>query len=505
MVSAARLVVALALPLACAFPSTAFAARLDCRVFDVSPAARSLKIGCTVADIATPAGSKLELRFADEFAGITSLSERIFALKAKAVDGRALRPEILGGGIYRLVMGGAREIALSYELRLSRPLDPGQYALVSSLGPEAGFILLADALPTIHTVSASGEARAIVPAATTFRLSLPEGWKAATTEAAIEGQYFQVADVQQAVFFVGQVRERTAQVGRMQLTAALAGTWSFSDEQTGRLAEAIAREQAAMIGGQEQGRFLVALAPFPLPLTGLRSTALTRGRTVILLLNPDSGNDAAARTLKHFQKHLAHEMFHFYLPGVFRIGENFDWFWEGFTRYTAMVTLLRLKLMDARDYLDALGEEYEAYAANPVRAETSLIAASAGKFASGKNYDLIYRKGTLVAALYDLSLRWQSGGKRSVADVVRALYQNFAHAEREVGNQEVTGELSRAGDFKRFVADYISGTREIDLAASVKPYGWLIEQSAATRGRTRLSVAAKLSDKQRLLLSSLTQ
>jgi predicted metalloprotease with PDZ domain len=110
-----------------------------------------------------------------------------------------------------------------------------------------------------------------------------------------------------------------------------------------------------------------------------------------------------------------------------------------------------------------------------------------------------------VAALYDLSLRWQSGGKRSVADVMRALYQNFAHAEREVGNQEVINELSRAGDFKRFVADYIFGTREIDLAASVKPYGWLTEQSAATRGRARLSVAPKLSDKQRALLSSLTQ
>jgi predicted metalloprotease with PDZ domain len=503
MVRVAPLPAALLLPFVCCLSSTAFAARLTCRASNVSPAARSLNVECTVSDF-PPAAAKLELRFADEFAGVSDLSERVFALKFKDADDRQLKPEIFGGGVYRVGWSGRPSLSFSYELRLSRTLEPSQYALVSSLGPEAGFILLSDALPQIQVIGAGGESRPLHLTSLRVRLSLPDGWKVATTEP-LRAQAFEVADAQQAVFFIGRLRGQTRQVSAMKLTSAVAGAWSFPDERSAQLVEEITREQAAMVGGTEQQNFLVTLAPFPLPLTGLRSTALTRGRTVILLLNPDSGNDAAARTLKHYQKHLAHEMFHFYLPGAFRIGENFDWFWEGFTRYTALITLLRLKLMDARDYLDALGEEYEAYAANPARSRTSLIEASSGKFASGENYDLVYRKGTLVAALYDLSLRWQSGGKRSVADVMRALYQNFAHAEREVGNQEVINELSRAGDFKRFVADYIFGTREIDLAASVKPYGWLTEQSAATRGRARLSVAPKLSDKQRALLSSLTQ
>jgi predicted metalloprotease with PDZ domain len=504
MVRVAPLPAALLLSLVCCLSSTASAARLGCHISDISPAARSLRVACTLDDFSPPASGKLELRFRTRFAGVERLSDRVFALRFAGAEQRPLPlPEITDAGVYRVRLDGAQSVGFSYELRLSRALDPGQYALVSSLGPEVGFVLLSDALPQVRVLDPSGSPQPLPPVAVRLQLTPPDGWEVATTEAR-RGESYEVADAEQSVFFLGRLRRQTRRVGEMELHTAVAGTWSFPDAEAVRLTEAIAREQAAMIGSQEEGNFLVTLAPFPLPLTGLRSTALTRGRTVILMLNPDGGSDGAARALKHFQKHLAHETFHFYLPGAFRARENFDWFWEGFTRYTALVTLLRLKLMDARDYLDALGEEYEAYAANPARLGTSLIEASAGKFASRENYDLVYRKGTLVAALYDLSLRWQSGGKKSVADVTRALYHNYARAGREVGNQEVINELSRAGDFKRFISDYITGTREIDLAASLKPYGWAVEQSAATRGRVRVNVAPKLSDKQRVLLTNLS-
>lgn len=474
--------------------SATSAAQLDCRISDVSPSARTLKVSCALTQSSSSDANQIEFRFRNRFAGVERLSERIFALKFTDADGRQLRPEILGDGAYRLALHGEPRLNFNYELRLTDILEPGQYALVSSLGPQAGFLLLADALPRVYTSYQDQPQKLAVR----LQLSLPESWKVATTETERDGLY-EIADAEQAVFFIGQVRDRVGQAGKRQLTAALVGAWSFSDDQAGQIAAAIAREQAAMIGGQEHGKFLVTLAPFPLPLTGLRSTALTRGRSVILLLNPDAD---ATRTRKLYQKQLAHEMFHFYLPGAFAVRENFDWFWEGFTRYMGIVTLLRLRLIGPRDYFDMLGEEFEAYLANPARARTSLVAASADKFASRENYELVYRKGTLVAALYDLSLRWQSGGRRSVNDVMRALYQNYARSGRPVGNSEVIEELNRAGDFKRFLADYVSGTREVDLAALLKPYGLSVEQTAATQGRVRISPALKPSDKQRTLLDS---
>src|SRR5262249_29398535 len=175
-----------------------------------------------------------------------------------------------------------------------------------------------------------------------------------------------------------------------------------------------------MVGGRPAGGSLVPLPPFSPPPNGLGSSAITRGRTSVVMLNPS--NDAAA-PFDHYRRHLAHEMFHFYLPNAFRVRENFDWFWEGAVRYIALVTLARLQLINLREYLDAIGAEYEAYWFNPLRNQVSLIAASPEKFSSAASYDLIYRKGMLVAALYDLELRWQSRGKLNLADVMRSLYQ----------------------------------------------------------------------------------
>jgi predicted metalloprotease with PDZ domain len=477
---------------------------LTCHITEIAPRSRSLHVSCALS--ASMPG-KWELRFADQFAGLTRLSERIFALKVRDSGGAALPLEIRGDGRYFLTLSGREpQLTISYDLRLARALDPAQYALASSLGPEAGFLMLADALPQVCAEAESGCGEAANPVR--LQMHAPDGWQVATTEER-RGEFFEITDPQRAVFFLGRLREQEVSAGEMKLRVMTAGAWSFADDRAARLAEAIAREQAALIGSREQGDFLVTLAPFPLPLTGLRSSALTRGRTVVLLLN---AADDPARTLAHYQRHLAHELFHFYLPNAFRVRENFDWFWEGFTRYIALTTLLRQRLLTLRDYLDALGEEYEAYAANPLRARLSLIAASPDKFAGPASYELVYRKGMLVAALYDLELRWQSGGRRSLMDVMRALYQDYARSGREIGNREVLAELGKAGDsegsnssstFARFIRDYIEGTREIDLAASIAPYGLVIERNAASRGRPRVGVAKKLSERQKALLAQL--
>ncbi|MCI0525265.1 MAG: hypothetical protein L0Y75_08400, partial [Acidobacteria bacterium] len=245
---------------------------------------------------------------------------------------------------------------------------------------------------------------------------------------------------------------------------------------------------------------LITLAPFPQPLTGLRSSAITLGRTGALMLNP---NDDAAATFAHYRRHLAHEMFHFYLPNAFLIRENFDWFWEGFTRYTALLTLARLRLIGRREYMDSIGAEYEAYWFNPLRNQVSLIEASPEKFSNLASYDLIYRKGMLVAALYDLELRWQSGGKLNLADVMRSLYQRYAVRGIPIGNRETLDEMRRAGDFQRLIRDDIETSREIDLNARIKRYGLVMEWSAMGRGRAVLMTAAKLSARQRALLAGL--
>ena len=463
---------------------------LNCQINKISQANHSAEISCSVGVQATT--GKTAILFADQFAGVDRLSERVHSLKLTTASGETLPLEIRGNGLY-LVSAKSGSVKISYEMKLARALDPAQFAFSSSVGTDAAILMMADLLPRV----CSGEENCEAGNPVRLKLAIPDGWKLATAEREHEGM-FDIPSDSRAVFFLARFREQAAKIGQMNLRVAVAGEWNFPDEEIFPLAANIARQQAAMIGSREQGEFLVTIAPFPQPLTGLRSSAVTLGHTVVLMLNP---NNDSAQTLNHFRRHLAHEMFHFYLPNAFRIRENFDWFWEGFTRYVALMTLAELRLIDLNEFLDAIQTEHEAYLFNPSRAQLSLIAASPDKFASAANYDLIYRKGMLVAALYDWELRWQSRTKLNLSDAMKALYANYAASGRAIGNQEVLKELSKLGDFTRLVRDDIEGTREIDLAERVKAYGLKIELSP--RGRAQLRALPKLNERQRGLLDSL--
>lgn len=458
-------------------------AATSCRIFDISPEKRTLSITCLIREAEE---GRNVLRFLDQFAGIENLSDRIGAVRLRDASGATLPTEIRGDGLFTFNVGKAsRPIEIRYDVRLSRALEPGRYALTSSLGPEAAFILAGDIFP--DGLKKAGQPLEV-------EMEPPPGWQVVSAEP-FNGSRFAVSDTGRAVFFLSRMRIRTAEAGDMRFRVAIAGGWEFSDDSITNLAQSIARSQAGMLDARPSGNFLVTLAPFPLPMTGLRSAALARGNSVVFMLNP--GNDRS-RNLKLFQRHLAHEMLHFYLPNSFRVRENFDWFWEGFTRYLGLVTLVQIEALTFQDLLQNLGDEYEAYTVNPLRGATSLIAASPEKFSDAANYEIVYRKGLVVAALYDLELRWQSRGKESLGSVVRKLYQDYALQDREIGNREVLSELGRAGNFASFIADYIEGVREINLPELLEPYGIVVDRSV-TGGRGRLAVSARLSDRQKAL------
>jgi predicted metalloprotease with PDZ domain len=455
-----------------------------CRVTRIEPETRSLTVRCEV----TAPRRRVEIVFRDRFAGMTNLSARIKSFEVGEENGPRLPAENLGSGQYAIKPADTelgRSIVFSYQMNLAAPLEPGQYALASSLGPDAAVLYAADLFPELAELGLRPKSIEVSP---------PEGWRLTTVGTAGE-----IADWDNQVYFLGRLRERAFEIRNMRLRLAITGTWPFADDEIARLAETIARVQTGMVEGQAKGDYLVALAPFPLPLMGLRSAGLARGRSVTLVLNP---NENPAQTRVHLARHLAHEMFHFYLPNAFSVRENFDWFWEGFTRYVALATLLEGQLITIAEYLDALQNEDEAYGVNPLRTRISLVAASPEKFATPAHYEIVYRKGMLVAALYDLELRWQSRARSKLTDIIRILYRDYALTSREIGHREVIEALGRAGNFAPFIADYIEGVREIDLARQLKTYGIEIERQA-TRGRARFIVPAKPNSQQRALLDSL--
>src|SRR3712207_4321956 len=85
-------------------------------------------------------------------------------------------------------------------------------------------------------------------------------------------------------------------------------------------------------------------------------------------------------------------------------------------------------------------------------AETSLPEASRRRW-SGANA-LIYHKGMLIAALYDLELMRRTAGKNSLEDVYRLLFQRHGPgAARQEGNRAVIDILGSMTGMRDFIAD----------------------------------------------------
>jgi predicted metalloprotease with PDZ domain len=201
--------------------------------------------------------------------------------------------------------------------------------------------------------------------------------------------------------------------------------------------------------------------------------------------------------LARLEPPLTHELFHLWIPNALRLTGDYDWFYEGFTNYQALRAAQRLGFINFDGELDALARAYDACESAKDRGAASLVEASARRW-SGANA-LIYNKGTLVAALYDLRLRKLTGGKRSLDDLYRALFRD-AHAPATGGrdaNAFVIAKLNEIAGDREIVTQFVEGTGEIDLGAELSPYGLRVERVGA---RTHIFVASNLSGSQRDLL-----
>jgi predicted metalloprotease with PDZ domain len=104
----------------------------------------------------------------------------------------------------------------------------------------------------------------------------------------------------------------------------------------------------------------------------------------------------------------------------------------------------------------------------------------------------------LVAALYDLTVRRNSRGKRSLNDVYRALFRRHrAGVERPDGNAAVIAALNSVATGNDFSKRYIENASPLDLANALDAFGLQLERHGAS---TRINVAGSMSRAQRDLL-----
>ncbi|MCA1565081.1 MAG: hypothetical protein LC803_05500 [Acidobacteria bacterium] len=415
--------------------------------------------------------------FRNAYAGIIGLGERIENLSLSDAQGVEIAARKLAAGEYEAARAATK---ISYELKLDPPRGTNDTAHASWLTVTRGVLMPGDLLPL-----PSARAR--------LSLTLPAQWKVATVETRNGGGQYEIEDAESSIFFVGaDLRQTQTRVSGMELTFATAGEWAFADEAVVRLVRDIV-ERHARINGSLPRNALILLAPFPQTADASRWSAETRGGTVFFL---SGRSPSKAAGLARLSVPLAHEILHLWIPNALALSGDYAWFYEGFTVYQSIRVSVELGYLTFQDYLDSLARAYDNYLAQREQDKHSLIEASARRW--GGSSGLIYHKGMLVAALYDLTVRQQSRGKRGLDDVYRSLFrQQRTGFEKREGNATVIATLNRVAGGGDFSKRYIESASPLDLAAALGAFGLKLERNRAS---TRINVADSISRPQRDLL-----
>ena len=279
---------------------------------------------------------------------------------------------------------------------------------------------------------------------------------------------------------------------KKELESFITGTWPFKDSVAMKTATRVMDKYQELTGFKLPSRPVLMIAPLPVSTGVTKWRAQTRGSTVLLLMDPQA---QIANWRGQLEIIFSHEILHLWVPNALALQGDYDWFFEGFTLYVALLTALELKAIDFREYLDTLARVYDSYISYPNI--LTLIEASERRWTHP--WPVVYDKGMLVAFLFDLLLRRDSGGKTTLASRYRELFSPGT-ADRGDGNDVIIRLLSSTPAAAELARAYISGKKDLELEPFLGSYGLVLDTSAKN---SRLNVSAKIDADQKRLLKSL--
>ena len=226
---------------------------------------------------------------------------------------------------------------------------------------------------------------------------------------------------------------------------------------------------------------------------------------------------------KDFLNLVAHEYFH--LWNVKRVkpdalgpfdyeNENYTrllWFAEGGTAYYESVLNRRAGIITADEFLTARETQIQALQNRPGRFEASLEDASFDAWIkfyrpdenAVNNQISYYDKGELVNFLLDVEIRRASNGTKSLDDVLRYLYAEFAKKNKNYTPEDFQKvcETMAGKSLNDFFEKYVRGTAEIDYNAILSGIGLQLS-TGETGNQTAYLGASVRQDVDRLLVTS---
>ena len=166
----------------------------------------------------------------------------------------------------------------------------------------------------------------------------------------------------------------------------------------------------------------------------------------------------------------AHEFFHLWNVKRIRPAEMWPydysreketpllWVSEGFSLYYSNVSVYRAGLRSRKEFLDAAGAAIAQTENSGERNYTSPAEASISTWQHGTG-GIYYAQGQNLAALLDLSIRHDTGGRASLDDVMRGLYREFYLRGKGFTTEDMIGVIDRLTkqDYHDFFRRYVWG------------------------------------------------
>lgn len=430
--------------------------------------------------------------FADSFGGIVGLGSRVENFELFAPNGEPITVRRLAPGQFSASIPAAR---FRYELKLAPPIRASDAAKISWASSDTGLLMLRDLLPFF-------ERHEPAQPRLSLRLHLPIGWTVHTGETLTGAENFVIDDHDGAVFAIGnRLRTSAKTVAGSRFNLTIQGEWAFTDAEAMDLAAKVFSAHREVFGAAPKQTTLLLLS-YPQQIRPDNWSAETRGSTVTLLMGKLPSKVGA---LAQLSTPLTHELFHLWVPNQLALAGNYDWFYEGFTVYQAARTAVRLDLLTFPEFLNALGRAYDGYLNSIDRDRWSLGEASERRWTTGQS--AVYAKSMVVAFLYDLRMRGESRGKRSLDEVYRKVFQTYRvpesggkEAQPVDGNEVLIKALATDAAMQDFVRAFVARPASINLSQQLAPYGLTVETFGL---RTRIAVSNELNKQQRDLLRQL--
>jgi predicted metalloprotease with PDZ domain len=219
------------------------------------------------------------------------------------------------------------------------------------------------------------------------------------------------------------------------------------------------------------------------------STALLCSREDL----PREGETEVTERYRTFLGLVSHEYFHTWnvkriKPAAFAPydlnRENYTallWAFEGITSYYDDLALVRCGLVGKKEYLEILARNITTYLRTPGRTKQNLAESSFDAWIKYYRQDenspnaavSYYVKGSLVALCLDLLIRDKTRGRKSLDDVMRALWRRHGLTGTGVEEDgiEPLAELATGLKVKRYFDDWLRSTRELPLKTLLATHG----------------------------------